>query len=163
MLINRIVRTLLVLAIAAASSAIAQDYPTRSPSLIIPFAAGGPTDTLGRHLALAMAGPLKQQVVVENIVGAGGTISYGRVAKSKPDGYTVLLAHIGMSTAPALESMRIFEAAHRAARPLEPALLMIDDLQWVDERSLALCHYLVRAARDHDQPLTVFAAARSAG
>ena len=64
---------------------------------------------------------------------------------------------------PALESVRIFEAAHRAARPLEPALLTIDDLQWVDERSLALCHYLVRAARDHDQPLTVFAAARSAG
>src|SRR4051794_31327799 len=64
---------------------------------------------------------------------------------------------------PALESVRIFEAAHRAARPLEPALLTIDDLQWVDERSLALCHYLVRAARDHDQPLTVFAASRSAG
>ena len=64
---------------------------------------------------------------------------------------------------PALESVRIFEAAHRAARPLEPALLTIDDLQWVDERSLALCHYLVRAARDHDQPLTIFAAARSAG
>ena len=64
---------------------------------------------------------------------------------------------------PALESVRIFEAAHRAARPLEPALLTIDDLQWVDGRSLALCHYLVRAARDHDQPLTIFAAARSAG
>ena len=42
-------------------------------------------------------------------------------------------------------------------------MLFVDDLQWVDERSLALCHYLVRAARDHDQPLTVFAAARSAG
>jgi DNA-binding CsgD family transcriptional regulator/tetratricopeptide (TPR) repeat protein len=62
-----------------------------------------------------------------------------------------------------LESVRIFEAAHRAARPLEPALLTIDDLQWVDERSLALCHYLVRAARDREQRLTVFAAARPAG
>jgi len=102
MLINRIMRTLLVLAIAISSSATAQDYPSRNINLVIPFAAGGPTDTLGRHLALAMTGPLKQQVVVENIVGAGGTISYGRVAKSKPDGYTVLLAHIGMSTAPAL-------------------------------------------------------------
>ncbi len=100
--ITHVVRALVVLAVAAASSATAQDYPARSPSLIIPFAAGGPTDTLGRQLALAMAGPLKQQVVVENVVGAGGTISYGRVAKSKPDGYTVLLAHIGMSTAPAL-------------------------------------------------------------
>jgi len=80
----------------------AQDYPTKSVSLIIPFAAGGPTDTLGRNLALVMTPALKQQVIVEDVVGAGGTIAYGRVAKSKPDGYTVLLAHIGMSTAPAL-------------------------------------------------------------
>lgn len=67
------------------------------------------------------------------------------------------------SRATALESVRIFEAAHRAARTLEPALLTIDDLQWVDERSLALCHYLVRAARDRGQRLTIFAAARPAG
>jgi DNA-binding CsgD family transcriptional regulator/tetratricopeptide (TPR) repeat protein len=62
-----------------------------------------------------------------------------------------------------LESVRIFEAAHRAAQGLEPALLTIDDLQWVDERSLALCHYLVRAASDREQRLAIFAAARSAG
>jgi tripartite-type tricarboxylate transporter receptor subunit TctC len=93
---------LMVLAVAAASSSLAQDYPNRNISLVIPFAAGGPTDTLGRNLAQVLTTALKQQVVVENVVGAGGTISYGRVAKSKPDGYTVLLAHIGMSTAPAL-------------------------------------------------------------
>src|SRR5262245_10774293 len=99
-----LMRALALLALAASPMAggFAQDYPTKPVILTIPFAAGGPTDTLGRHLALAMAGTLKQQVVVENVVGAGGTISYGRVAKSKPDGYTVLLAHIGMSTAPAL-------------------------------------------------------------
>lgn len=102
MIINKLTRGFTVLAFAAVSSATAQDYPSRNVSLVIPFAAGGPTDTLGRHLAIAMSGPLKQQVIVENVVGAGGTISYGRVAKSKPDGYTVLLAHIGMSTAPAL-------------------------------------------------------------
>jgi putative tricarboxylic transport membrane protein len=99
---NSVMGSLLLLAFAVAPGALAQDYPTRPVSLVIPFAAGGPTDTLGRHLALVMGASLKQQVVVENIVGAGGTISYGRVAKSKPDGYTVLLAHIGMSTAPAL-------------------------------------------------------------
>lgn len=88
--------------VAIASAASAQEYPTRPVNLVIPFAAGGPTDTLGRNLGVAMSSSLKQQVVVENIVGAGGTISYGRVAKSKPDGYSVLLAHIGMSTAPAL-------------------------------------------------------------
>jgi tripartite-type tricarboxylate transporter receptor subunit TctC len=100
--IDNIVRALAILALAAASSATAQDYPNRNISLVIPFAAGGPTDTLGRNLAMVMTTALKQEVVVENVAGAGGTISYGRVAKSKPDGYTVLLAHIGMSTAPAL-------------------------------------------------------------
>ena len=95
-------RALMALTFLVASSTMAQDYPSRNISLVIPFAAGGPTDTLGRHLAVVMTAALKQQVVVENIVGAGGTISYGRVAKSRPDGYTVLLAHIGMSTAPAL-------------------------------------------------------------
>lgn len=98
----RILSTLLLLGTAAGWSVYAQDYPTKSVSLIIPFAAGGPTDTLGRNLALVMTPALKQQVIVEDVVGAGGTIAYGRVAKSKPDGYTVLLAHIGMSTAPAL-------------------------------------------------------------
>src|SRR5688572_16645563 len=92
----------LALALIQVAAAFAQEYPNRNISLIIPFAAGGPTDTLGRNLATVLSSALKQQVVVENVVGAGGTISYGRVAKSKPDGYTVLLAHIGMSTAPAL-------------------------------------------------------------
>ncbi len=98
----RILCTLFLLGTAAGWSVHAQDYPTKNISLVIPFTAGGPTDTLGRHLAVVMSAALKQQVVVENVAGAGGTISYGRVAKSKPDGYTVLLAHIGMSTAPAL-------------------------------------------------------------
>ena len=87
-----------------------------------------------------------------------------RLAESRGDGERLEAILFDSSPrTPALESVRIFEAAHRAARSLEPALLTIDDLQWVDERSLALCHYLVRAACDHDQPLTVFAAARSAG
>ncbi len=85
-----------------AGSVAAQDYPTKQISLVIPFAAGGPTDTLGRNLAVAMTQQLKQQVVVENVAGAGGTIASNRVAKVKPDGYSVLLHHIGMSTAPAL-------------------------------------------------------------
>ncbi len=90
------------LTVSPMASVFAQDYPTKPVVLTIPFAAGGPTDTLGRHLALSMTATLKQQVIVENVPGAGGTISYAKVAKSRPDGYTVLLAHIGMSTAPAL-------------------------------------------------------------
>jgi tripartite-type tricarboxylate transporter receptor subunit TctC len=70
--------------------------------LIVPFAAGGPTDTLARNLAQHMSKTLKQQVIVENRAGAGGTLAANVVAKSKPDGYSVLIAHIGMATAPAL-------------------------------------------------------------
>lgn len=93
---------LLATAVLAAASAGAQDYPTKQVVLTVPFAAGGPTDTLARHLASAMAGQLKQQMIVENVAGAGGTIAANRIAKAKPDGYSLLIAHIGMSTAPAL-------------------------------------------------------------
>lgn len=88
--------------LAAMTGAVAQDYPTRPVSIIVPFAAGGPTDTLARNLAQHMSKTLKQQVIVDNRAGAGGTLGVGIVAKSKPDGYQVLLHHIGMSTAPAL-------------------------------------------------------------
>jgi tripartite-type tricarboxylate transporter receptor subunit TctC len=87
---------------AATLTAGAQDYPSKAITVIVPFAAGGPTDTLARNLGVALTAPLKQQVVVENAGGAGGTIGINKVAKAKPDGYTVLLMHIGMSTAPAL-------------------------------------------------------------
>ena len=97
-----------------AGSVAAQDYPTKQISLVIPFAAGGPTDTLGRNLAVVMTQQLKQQVVVENVAGAGGTIASNRVAKAKPDGYSVLLHHIGMSTAPA--STRTAAARRGASR-----------------------------------------------
>lgn len=77
-------------------------FPSRPVTIVVPFAAGGPTDTVARNLALAMAKTLKQQVIVENVGGAGGTIGANKVAKARPDGHTVLLYHIGMSTAPAL-------------------------------------------------------------
>jgi tripartite-type tricarboxylate transporter receptor subunit TctC len=80
----------------------AQDYPTKVITMIVPFAAGGPTDTVARLLAAPMSKTLKQQVIVENVGGAGGTIAAARVAKASPDGYTILIHHIGMSTAPAL-------------------------------------------------------------
>lgn len=88
--------------VAFACTATAQDYPNKQIVLVVPFAAGGPTDTLGRHLGAVMTKVLKQQVLIDNTVGAGGTIGANKVAKARPDGYTVLLAHIGMSTAPAL-------------------------------------------------------------
>ncbi len=86
----------------AAGGVWAQDFPTKQVSLAVPFAAGGPTDTLARNLGVAMTQQLKQQVVIENVAGAGGTIAANRISKAKPDGYSLLIAHIGMATAPAL-------------------------------------------------------------
>jgi tripartite-type tricarboxylate transporter receptor subunit TctC len=72
----------LALAAATATGAYAQNYPTKPIFLYIPFAAGGPTDTLGRNLAQVMGKPLKGQIIVENVVGAGGTIAVARAAKA---------------------------------------------------------------------------------
>ena len=80
----------------------AQEYPSKVITMIVPFTAGGPTDTVARLLSVPMTKALKQQVIVENVGGAGGTIAANRVAKAAPDGYTILIHHIGMSTAPAL-------------------------------------------------------------
>ncbi|HEU5176824.1 MAG TPA: tripartite tricarboxylate transporter substrate-binding protein, partial [Burkholderiales bacterium] len=85
-----------------AAGAPAQEYPTRPINIIVPAAAGGPTDTLTRVLAQAMGEALRQQMIIENVGGAGGTIGINRAAKAKPDGYTLLLYHIGMATSPAL-------------------------------------------------------------
>ena len=84
------------------ATAAAQEYPTRPINIIVPAAAGGPTDTLTRVLAQAMGEALRQQMIIENVGGAGGTIGINRAAKAKPDGYTLLLYHIGMATSPAL-------------------------------------------------------------
>ena len=80
----------------------AQEFPNKVISMVVPFAAGGPTDTVARLIGVPMSKTLKQQVIVENVGGAGGTIAANRVAKASPDGYTILIHHIGMSTAPAL-------------------------------------------------------------
>jgi tripartite-type tricarboxylate transporter receptor subunit TctC len=82
--------------------AAAQAYPSKPISLVVPFAAGGPTDIVARTLAATMAKSLGQTVLVENKVGAGGTLAAGYVSKANPDGYTFLIHHNGMSTAPAL-------------------------------------------------------------
>ena len=83
-------------------SAFAQAYPSRPVTLIVPFAAGGPTDVVARSLGQAMTKSLGQSVVIENKLGAGGTLAANAVAKAAPDGYTVLIHHNGMATAPAL-------------------------------------------------------------
>lgn len=86
----------------ASAAAVAQQYPTRPVTMLVPFAAGGPTDTVARVTAQAMGKPLGQTVVVENRPSAGGILAPEAVKNAKPDGYTILIHHIGMATTPAL-------------------------------------------------------------
>jgi len=90
--------------IASTQVAQAADFPIKDKpvTIVVPFAAGGPTDRVARDLAEAMRKPLGTTVVVENVAGAGGTIGANKVAKAANDGHTVLLHHIGMATSPAL-------------------------------------------------------------
>lgn len=95
----RFIKALLAfLLITSAVPADAQDYPNRPITIVVPFAAGGPGDIVGRLLATAMGNHLSQRLLVENVGGAGGTIGTGRVAKAAPDGYTLLLMHVGQAT-----------------------------------------------------------------
>ncbi len=87
----------------ALGSTAAFAYPDKPVTIVVPFAAGGPTDKVARDLAEAMRGPLgNQPIVIENVGGAGGTLGAARVAKAANDGHTLLLHHIGLATAPAL-------------------------------------------------------------
>jgi tripartite-type tricarboxylate transporter receptor subunit TctC len=99
-------------ALAALSlGAAAQTYPGDKPiTIIVPFAAGGPTDKVARDLAEALRKPLGGQVIIENVAGAGGTLGHTKVAKASPDGYTLLLAHVAMATAPALYRKMQYDA-----------------------------------------------------
>ncbi len=93
---------IVALTAAATVPAAAQSYPTKSITMIVPFAAGGPTDTVARLIGQSMSKTLGRTIVIENVGGAGGTLGAARAAKAAPDGYTVFLHHIGQSTAPTL-------------------------------------------------------------
>src|SRR6202165_448073 len=94
-------RTFLHLAAGAAALpampriARAQAYPTRPVTMIVPFAAGGPSDVAARVVSEHMSRTLGQQVVIENVVGAGGTIGSIRTMRARPDGYTIQIGHMG--------------------------------------------------------------------
>ena len=92
----------LAIATALVAGAAAAAYPEKPITIVVPFAAGGPTDKVARDLGEALRKHLPQTIIIENVGGAGGTLGATKVAKAAPDGYTLLLYHVGMATAPAL-------------------------------------------------------------
>jgi tripartite-type tricarboxylate transporter receptor subunit TctC len=102
------IRLLLVVLLPTLPAA-AQEYPSRPITMVVPFSAGGPADVIARLLANSMSVTLKQPIVIENVLGAGGTLGTNRVAKAAPDGYTLLLMHTGQATAGALYAKLPFD------------------------------------------------------
>src|ERR1700733_4259247 len=100
---------LLLLLLLPTLPAFGQQYPSRPITLVVPFSAGGPGDVIARLLGQSMNATLKQPIVIENVGGAGGTLGTNRVAKAAPDGYTLLLMHVGQATAPALYAKLPFD------------------------------------------------------
>jgi tripartite-type tricarboxylate transporter receptor subunit TctC len=148
--VKKILKLALVATAAiAALGAQAQDYPAKDKTvtLVVPFTAGGPTDRVARDLAEAMRKPLGANVVVDNTAGAGSSIGAARVARAAPNGYTLLLNHIGMSTMPALYRKLPFSVPNDfeylglvnevpmtlVARPTMPANNMKELTAWIGQ------------------------------
>ncbi|MDR7377694.1 tripartite-type tricarboxylate transporter receptor subunit TctC [Rhodoferax ferrireducens] len=124
------VRATIAATLATASLAFAQTYPIKPVTWIVPFAAGGPTDALARSIAERVARELGQPIIIDNSPGAGGTVGTAKAARATPDGYTMLVGHMGyMGAAPALykklayDPVKDFEPVFRF--PDTPLVLMV--------------------------------------
>src|SRR5260370_11624965 len=95
----RVVAVALVASVQCIGPVLAQDWPTRPVTMVVPFAAGGPADTVGRILASSLSELLGQQVIIENVGGSGGMTGSARVAKAAPDGYQFVLGNVGTHAA----------------------------------------------------------------
>ncbi len=120
-----------VIMLASVVAAFAQGYPTRPVTVVVPYPAGGPSDTLARVFAEGLRVPLGQSVVIENISGAGGAIGIGRVARSSPDGYTLGLGHIQTHVINAATQNLQYDVV----KDFEPVSLIADTPQWLVVRS----------------------------
>jgi tripartite-type tricarboxylate transporter receptor subunit TctC len=122
-----------VLSAACFAPVQAQDYPTRAITMVVPFAAGGPTDVIARTVAGRMSRTLGQAIVIENAVGAGGTTATARVARAPNDGYTVIVGHMG---------------THAAAVPLYPNLAYHPEHDFEPVALVATVPILILARKD---------------
>src|SRR5215510_4403775 len=125
-----------ICALALAGSALgarAQGYPTHSLALVVPFSAGGPTDTIARITAERMSRALGQTVLVENATGAGGSIGVGKVARSAPDGYTLGIGHIGTHVI----NGAIYQLPYDLLKDFEPVAMIATNPQIVVSKNAA--------------------------
>lgn len=111
-----------LLALSAGTAAHAQEFPAKPITMIMPYSAGGPGDTLARLVAQSMTKTLKQQVLIENVAGAGGTIGSARIANAAPDGYNLLMIHVSHATNPALYPKLRYDAI----KDFEPVGIVAD-------------------------------------
>jgi tripartite-type tricarboxylate transporter receptor subunit TctC len=122
----RLVRFLIFYScVLSAGAALAQNYPAKTVTLVVPFSAGGPTDTIGRIMAERMGRSLGQTVLVENTTGAGGTIGIAKVARSAPDGYMLSIGHLGSHVI----AGAVYSLQYDALRDLEPLALIANNPQ----------------------------------
>jgi tripartite-type tricarboxylate transporter receptor subunit TctC len=115
-----ILTVLFALLVVTAPAHAAENYPSRPITVIVPFAAGGPSDAMMRILAEHMKQTLGQAVLVENVTGAGGSIGVGRAVRSKPDGYTVSFGHLGTHVA----NGAVYRLGYDLVADLEPVVLL---------------------------------------
>ena len=142
--------------VCAVSGAQAQEqYPTRAITIVVPFAAGGPTDVLARIVAQNISPMLGQQVIVENTTGAGGTIGAARVARAAPDGYTMVMGNLGTHAA----SVGIYKnLAYDPRKDFEPVILVASTPMVLVTKKALPVHTLkdvVAYAKEHQGKMTM--------
>lgn len=115
---------------ACATYASGETYPSRPITIVVPYPAGGPTDTLARIVTERMQVPLGQRVIVENVSGAGGSIAVGRVVHAAPDGYTLSIGHVQTHVFNALA----MDLPYDVVNDLEPVSLLADAPIWIVSR-----------------------------
>jgi tripartite-type tricarboxylate transporter receptor subunit TctC len=116
-----------LLATLAGATAWGQTYPSHSVTIVVPFSAGGPTDTLARIMAERMTKALGHTVVIDNVTGAGGTIGVGRVARAAPDGYTLIIGHIGTHVI----NGAIYQLQYDVVKDFEPIAMIANNPQLI--------------------------------
>src|SRR4029079_3926062 len=113
--------------VVAVDSGAAQSYPSRAITMVVPYPAGGPTDTIARVMSKRMKAVLGQSVIIENVTGAGGSIGTGRVARSAPDGYTISIGH----TQPHVINGATQNLNYDVLKDFEPVALIADTPIWI--------------------------------